>query len=63
VSAFPCRVYQDAEVNVTRNFTSPTPVGLSPKRNLPNTTSGALELDPDSVVFYVGGYPKDFTVT
>ncbi|TNN42163.1 Laminin subunit alpha-3 [Liparis tanakae] len=42
------RVYQDAEVNVTRNFTSPTPVGLAPKRNLPNTTSGALELDPDS---------------
>ncbi|XP_068581622.1 laminin subunit alpha-3 isoform X2 [Cebidichthys violaceus] len=55
------RVYQDAEVNVTQNFTSQTPVLLSPKRNLPNTTTGTLELDPDSVVFYVGGYPEDFT--
>ncbi|XP_054459158.1 laminin subunit alpha-3 [Anoplopoma fimbria] len=55
------RVYQDAEVNITKNFTSQNPVSLSPKRNLPNTTIGVLELDPDGVVFYVGGYPDNFT--
>lgn len=25
--------------------------------------TGVLELDADSVVFYVGGYPDDFKVT
>ncbi|XP_070764977.1 laminin subunit alpha-3 [Enoplosus armatus] len=54
------RVYQDAEVNITQNFTSQKPVRLSPKRNLPNTTVGILDLDPNSVVFYVGGHPEDF---
>lgn len=58
-----CRVYQDAEVNITQNFTSQKPVSLSPKRNLPDTITGILELDPASVVFYVGGYPEDFKVT
>lgn len=58
-----CRVYQDAEVNVTQNFTSQKPVSLSPKRSLPNTMTSILKLDPDSIVFYVGGYPEDFTVT
>ncbi|XP_051232166.1 laminin subunit alpha-3 isoform X2 [Dicentrarchus labrax] len=55
------RVYQDAEVNVTQNFTSQKPIGLSPKRNLPNSLTGMLELNPDSVVIYVGGYPDNFT--
>ncbi|XP_074492138.1 laminin subunit alpha-3 isoform X2 [Sebastes fasciatus] len=55
------RVYQDAEVNITQKFTSEKPVSLPPKRNLPNTTTGVLQLDPDGVVFYVGGYPDNFT--
>ncbi|XP_070688258.1 laminin subunit alpha-3 [Pempheris klunzingeri] len=55
------RVYQDTEVNITQKFTSQTPVSLSPKRHLPNTMTTILQLDPDSVVFYVGGYPEDFT--
>ncbi|XP_005479284.1 laminin subunit alpha-3 isoform X2 [Oreochromis niloticus] len=55
------RVYQDAEVNVTQNFTSKEPVSLPPKRNLPNTMTGVFDLDPGSVVFYVGGYPDYFT--
>ncbi|XP_073332501.1 laminin subunit alpha-3 [Pagrus major] len=54
------RVYQDAEVNITQKFTSREPVRLPPKRNLPNTTTGVLQLDPESIVFYVGGYPEDF---
>ncbi|XP_041861831.1 laminin subunit alpha-3-like isoform X2 [Melanotaenia boesemani] len=54
------RVYQDAEVNITQNYTSQTAISLPPVRNLPNTTTGVLSLNPDSVVFYVGGYPEDF---
>lgn len=63
VSRALCRVYQDAEVHIVQNFTSQQPVQLSPKRNLPNTTSGVLGLDPHSLAFYVGGYPEDFRVT
>ncbi|KAM7388561.1 hypothetical protein PAMP_024728 [Pampus punctatissimus] len=55
------RVYQDAEVNITQNFTSQKPFSVSPKRYLPNWMTGILDLDPDTVVFYVGGYPEDFT--
>ncbi|XP_067453634.1 laminin subunit alpha-3 [Thunnus thynnus] len=55
------RVYQDAEVNITRNFTSEKRVSLPLKRNLPNTMTGILDLDPNNLVFYVGGYPEDFT--
>uniref|UniRef100_A0A671UKA7 Laminin, alpha 3 n=1 Tax=Sparus aurata TaxID=8175 RepID=A0A671UKA7_SPAAU len=54
------RVYQDAEVKITQHFTSQERVSLYPKRNLPNTTTGVLQLDPESLVFYVGGYPADF---
>ncbi|XP_062280212.1 laminin subunit alpha-3-like [Scomber scombrus] len=56
------RVYQDAEVNI-RSFPSEQTDNLpkSTKRNLSNSTAGVLDLDPDSVVFYVGGYPEDFT--
>lgn len=57
-----CRVYQDAEVKITQHFTSQESVSLYPKRNLPNTTTGVLQLDPESLVFYVGGYPHDFEV-
>ncbi|XP_047442348.1 laminin subunit alpha-3 [Mugil cephalus] len=55
------RVYQDVEVNITQNFTSEQPVSLPPTLNLPDTTTGVLDLHPGSVVFYVGGYPEDFT--
>lgn len=58
-----CRVYHDAEVNITANFTSEQPIPYAPKRHLPNTTSSSiLDLDPQRTVFYVGGYPQHFTV-
>ncbi|XP_007550697.1 laminin subunit alpha-3 isoform X2 [Poecilia formosa] len=54
------RVYQDATVSITKNFTSQKPVSLPPKQNLPNTTSGVMILDSQRAVFYVGGYPEEF---
>nr|XP_057929016.1 laminin subunit alpha-3 isoform X2 [Doryrhamphus excisus] len=54
------RVYQDAEVNITANFTSQWPLHYAPKRYLSNMMSGILHLDPQHTVFYVGGYPDDF---
>ncbi|XP_071343066.1 laminin subunit alpha-3 isoform X2 [Trachinotus anak] len=54
------RVYQDAQVNITQNFTSQKTVSL-PYHQLPNTMTGILDLDADSVVVYVGGYPDNFT--
>uniref|UniRef100_A0A4W4GXF5 Laminin G domain-containing protein n=2 Tax=Electrophorus electricus TaxID=8005 RepID=A0A4W4GXF5_ELEEL len=55
------RIYQDAEVNLTKLFTS-----NKPDEPLTNTKQGEpnynlLDLDPSEVVFYVGGYPDDFT--
>lgn len=55
------RLYQDAEVNATKNFTSQKSVQLSLNRNLPNTLKGLLQIDPENLVFYVGGYPDHFT--
>lgn len=56
------RVYQDATVGITKNFTSQKPVSLPPKQNLPNTTSSMMSLDSQRAVFYVGGYPEEFDV-
>ncbi|XP_036969506.1 laminin subunit alpha-3 isoform X3 [Acanthopagrus latus] len=54
------RVYQDAEVKITQHFTTQEPVTRYLKHNLPNTATSILQLDPESLVFYVGGYPDDF---
>lgn len=57
------RVYQDAEVIYTRHYTSTDPRKLPKITNQPNTTVNLLDLGSDDVVFYVGGYPDDFTVS
>ncbi|XP_023853748.1 laminin subunit alpha-3 [Salvelinus sp. IW2-2015] len=54
------RVYQDAELSLTHRFPSQS-VEVSKESNRPNTTVGLLNLDTNSVVFYVGGYPDAFT--
>ncbi|XP_055364396.1 laminin subunit alpha-3 isoform X2 [Betta splendens] len=54
------RLYQDAEVHVTYDITSPKLHTLH-GQNFPDTKAGVHDLRPDSVVFYVGGYPQDFT--
>ncbi|KAG9356119.1 hypothetical protein JZ751_000963 [Albula glossodonta] len=55
------RIYEDAEVILTKLFTSSepdTPVTYSNKGEI---TRNLLNLDPEDIVFYVGGYPDHFT--
>ncbi|XP_043079405.1 laminin subunit alpha-3 isoform X2 [Puntigrus tetrazona] len=54
------RVYQDVQVIYTKIFTSTEPNVLPPMINKPSDMNGLLDLDPNEVVLYVGGYPKDF---
>ncbi|XP_009884960.1 PREDICTED: laminin subunit alpha-3 [Charadrius vociferus] len=54
------RIYQHAKLNYIKAATS-----TSPEHERPLTASGEandilLNLDPSTVVFYVGGYPPDF---
>lgn len=53
----PPRIYQDAQVVHTQQFKP-----VQTKGNLGEVTRNLLDLSPDNVVFYVGGYPDDFTV-
>ncbi|KAK7126755.1 hypothetical protein R3I94_018067 [Phoxinus phoxinus] len=55
------RVYQDAQVIYTQTFTSTEPKELQAMINRPGSTNGLLDLDPNEVVLYVGGYPSNFT--
>ncbi|XP_067271911.1 laminin subunit alpha-3 [Pseudorasbora parva] len=55
------RVYQDAQVIYTQIFTSTEPKELPPMTNRPRNRNGLLDLDPNEVVLYVGGYPSNFT--
>ncbi|RXN20460.1 laminin subunit alpha-3-like protein [Labeo rohita] len=54
------RVYQDAQVIYTETFTSAEPKAQTPITKKSTNMSGLLDLDPNEVVLYVGGYPKDF---
>lgn len=55
-------MYQDAEVIFTQHYRSTKPIQLPKMTNQPNTTVTLLDLGSDEIVFYVGGYPHDFTV-
>ncbi|XP_029930598.1 laminin subunit alpha-3-like isoform X2 [Myripristis murdjan] len=55
------RIYEDAEVVLTKLFTSNTPDAPLKKNLAPEQTKNLLNLSPDDVVFYVGGYPDSFT--
>ncbi|XP_026053378.1 laminin subunit alpha-3-like [Carassius auratus] len=55
------RIYQDAQVIQTKQFTSINPKQAQLTENLGELTRNLLDLSPDKVVFYVGGYPDDFT--
>ncbi|KAM4604969.1 laminin subunit alpha-3-like isoform 2-T2 [Polymixia lowei] len=55
------RIYQDAEVTLTKLYTStkPNPPQKSAKQG--EEAENLLDLSPSDVVFYVGGYPADFS--
>ncbi|KAJ8272625.1 hypothetical protein GJAV_G00091440 [Gymnothorax javanicus] len=55
------RIYQDAEVILTQVFTSNTPKNPEKYNVQGEPLKNLLSLDPEDLVFYVGGYPNDFT--
>ncbi|XP_033492838.2 laminin subunit alpha-3-like isoform X1 [Epinephelus lanceolatus] len=55
------RIYQDAVMTLTKDVTSTTP-GQQYKASVQgNANKNLLDISPSDVVFYVGGYPDDFT--
>ncbi|XP_025862311.2 laminin subunit alpha-3 isoform X2 [Vulpes vulpes] len=56
------RIYQFASLNYTKKATSSKP-GSSQFHEMDSGNSHTLlDLDPENTVFYVGGYPSDFTL-
>ncbi|KAJ8267959.1 hypothetical protein COCON_G00131310 [Conger conger] len=55
------RIYEDAEIVLTQLFTSNNPLPAVTYTNQGDFTQNLLNLDPEDVVFYVGGYPDTFT--
>ncbi|XP_048364494.1 laminin subunit alpha-3 [Sphaerodactylus townsendi] len=54
------RIYQYAKLNYIKGATSSSPSSLGPFNSSSGSSHTLLNLDPDNVVFYVGGYPEDF---
>ncbi|XP_051943762.1 laminin subunit alpha-3 isoform X3 [Hippocampus zosterae] len=55
------RIYQDAELILTKDYTSDTP-GIPSVGNVRgDETKNLLDFTPEDLVFYVGGYPSNFT--
>ncbi|XP_043921292.1 laminin subunit alpha-3 isoform X3 [Protopterus annectens] len=54
------RIYQHAVLTYVRKSTSSTPIAPEILSEVSNYENTLLDLDPNSVVFYVGGYPPDF---
>ncbi|XP_034038308.1 LOW QUALITY PROTEIN: laminin subunit alpha-3-like [Thalassophryne amazonica] len=55
------RTYQDFEVSLTKEITSGAPAAPLTKTSQGVETKNLLNLEPDDMVFYVGGYPSNFT--
>ncbi|XP_026168530.1 laminin subunit alpha-3-like isoform X2 [Mastacembelus armatus] len=55
------RIYQDAEMILTKDFTSSNPVDPIRSTEQGGDSKNLLDLSPSDVVFYVGGYPANFT--
>ncbi|XP_054579702.1 laminin subunit alpha-3 isoform X4 [Eptesicus fuscus] len=56
------RIYQFARLNYTRKATSNKPETAQFYDIEGGNSNTLLNLDPENVVFYVGGYPPDFTL-
>lgn len=57
------RIYQDAHMILTKDVTSPTSTASFESRSQGEDNKNLLDLSPSDVVFYVGGYPANFTVS
>ncbi|KAK5860005.1 hypothetical protein PBY51_021515 [Eleginops maclovinus] len=56
------RIYQDAEISFTKVVTS-NPTGLKTEYNIKGQENkNLLDISPNDFVFYVGGYPDNFTL-
>ncbi|XP_071346604.1 laminin subunit alpha-3-like isoform X2 [Trachinotus anak] len=55
------RIYQDAEIILTKDITSNNPAEPILKNNQGEESKNLLDLSPSDIVFYVGGYPANFT--
>ncbi|KAM4557143.1 laminin subunit alpha-3-like [Fundulus diaphanus] len=55
------RIYQDAELNLTSDVTSGKSSDPLQKTNQGKENKDLFDLSPDDIVFYVGGYPSNFT--
>uniref|UniRef100_A0A3Q3M3K7 Laminin subunit alpha 3 n=1 Tax=Mastacembelus armatus TaxID=205130 RepID=A0A3Q3M3K7_9TELE len=55
------KIYQDAEMILTKDFTSSNPVDPIRSTEQGGDSKNLLDLSPSDVVFYVGGYPANFT--
>uniref|UniRef100_A0A3B3VMR3 Si:ch211-241e1.3 n=1 Tax=Poecilia latipinna TaxID=48699 RepID=A0A3B3VMR3_9TELE len=57
------RIYQDVELNLTKDITSGPPNKLPTfhRSERGEESKNLLKFSPDDVVFYVGGYPSNFT--
>ncbi|XP_051468097.1 laminin subunit alpha-3 [Apus apus] len=54
------RIYQYVKLNYIKGATSASPEYASPLTASSGGSNTLLNLDPSTVVFYVGGYPPDF---
>ncbi|KAG7487412.1 hypothetical protein MATL_G00023120 [Megalops atlanticus] len=54
------RIYQDAKVVFTKSYNLRDPDAPLSETAQGDSVRTLLDLDPKQVVFYVGGYPKDF---
>ncbi|KAK7945606.1 hypothetical protein WMY93_001334 [Mugilogobius chulae] len=55
------RMYQDAELILTKDVMGPPPVNKIESSAKGEEKKNLLDLSPNDVVFYVGGYPANFT--
>ncbi|KAJ7338748.1 hypothetical protein JRQ81_012650, partial [Phrynocephalus forsythii] len=55
------RIYQYAKLHYIKGATSSSPSRLGPFEKSSGNSHTLLNLEPENLVFYVGGYPPDFT--
>ncbi|XP_060900726.1 laminin subunit alpha-3-like isoform X1 [Labrus mixtus] len=55
------RIYQDVKLTATKDITSNKPGSPVETSNQGDEKQNLLNLTPSDVVFYIGGYPDDFT--